>query len=245
MTRESSKSPRLLVVDDEVDTCSNLADIFTDFGYQVDVAYDGPSALALVEQNAYDLALLDLKMPGMSGLELYREIRKKSAGTVAIVVTAYASSDTARSVLEAGAWRIVPKPIDFAGLQRQVEEVLDQPLVMVVDDDHDLCESLWELFRERDYRVCVAHDVAAAQENLRRRDYQVVLIDMKLPGGNGAEVLEMVRRENPTARALLITGFAGEMQAAVQQALENGADAVCYKPFDVDQLLKTVAKLSK
>lgn len=241
----TTKPPRLLVVDDEPDTCANLSDIFTDAGYKVDVAYDGPSALKLVQKNAYDVALLDLKMPGMSGLDVYREIRRLSAGTVAIVVTAYASSDTARSVLEAGAWRIVPKPIDFADLQRQVEQVLDQPLVLVVDDDRDLCGSLWDLFRERDYRVCVAHDAKGAQDRLRQREYQVVLIDMKLPEGDGTQVLRMVQSENPQARTLLITGFGGELKDLVQQALESGADAVCFKPFDVEQLLKTVEQLSK
>jgi DNA-binding response OmpR family regulator len=241
----ASKPPRLLVVDDEPDTCANLSDIFTDAGYQVDVAYDGPSALKLVQQNAYDVALLDLKMPGMSGLEVYREIRRLSAGTVAIVVTAYASSDTARSVLEAGAWRIVPKPIDFAELQRQVDAALNQPLVLVVDDDHELCDSLWDLFREQGYRICLAHDEGTAQARLGQREYQVVLIDMKLPEGDGTKVLQIVKRENPDARTLIITGFAGATKDSVQQALKSGADAVCYKPFDVDQLLKTVESLSK
>ena len=245
MGHETPHVPRLLIVDDEVDTCANLSDIFTDLGYQVDVAYDGPAALKLVQQNAYDVALLDLKMPGMSGLELYREIRRISSGTVAIGVTAYASSDTAQSVLRAGAWQIVPKPIDFADLQRQVEKALSQPLSAVVDDAHDLCDSLWDLFREQDYRVCMAHDVKSAQDRLRQREYQVVLIDMKLPEASGTEVLQAVQGENPDARTLLITGFAGEMRDLVQQALESGADAVCYKPFDVEQLLKTVEQLSR
>jgi CheY-like chemotaxis protein len=52
----SEAKPQLLVVDDERDTCANLADIFTDLGYDVDVAYDGPSALVLVEQKVYDVA---------------------------------------------------------------------------------------------------------------------------------------------------------------------------------------------
>jgi DNA-binding NtrC family response regulator len=245
MAHATPHVPRLLIVDDEVDTCANLSDIFTDLGYQVDVAFNGLTALKLVQQNAYDVALLDLKMPGMSGLELYREIRRISSGTVAIVVTAYASSDTAQSVLQAGAWQIVPKPIDFADLQRQVEKALGQPLVLVVDDDHDLCDSLWDLFREQDYRVCVAHDVKSAQDRLQQREYQVVLIDMKLPEANGTEVLHAVQGENPDARTLLITGFKGEMKDLVQRALESGADAVCYKPFDVDQLLKTVEQLSR
>ena len=75
---------RILIVDDEVDTCANLCDILTDLGYQVDTAYDGFAALELVKKNAYDVALLDLRMPGMDGLELYRKIRQISAETVAI-----------------------------------------------------------------------------------------------------------------------------------------------------------------
>src|SRR5436190_21844803 len=95
------KPPTILVVDDEVDTCHNLSDILTDLGYRVDMAHDGLSALELVRQNHYDLALLDLKMPGMDGLTLYREIKKLRAGTVAIVVTAYATSGTAAESLAA------------------------------------------------------------------------------------------------------------------------------------------------
>src|SRR5688500_11666237 len=92
----SMNAPRILIVDDEPDTCANLSDILTDLGYQVDTAHDGFAALELVERNPYDIALLDLRMPGMDGLELYRRIRLASAETVAIVVTAYASSDTAK-----------------------------------------------------------------------------------------------------------------------------------------------------
>src|SRR6185437_1066779 len=137
----------ILVVDDEDDTCRNLSDILTDLGYQVDTALDGFTALELVRKKPYDVALLDLKMPGMDGLTLYRELKKIRSGTVAIVVTAYASGDTTREALAAGAWQVLPKPVDFPRLLGLVNEALDQPMVMVVDDDHDLCANLWDLLR--------------------------------------------------------------------------------------------------
>src|SRR5262245_58553030 len=161
-----TNGPSVLVVDDDADTCHNLSDILTDLGYHVDAAHDGPSALELVRQNPYDVALLDLKMPGMSGLELYREIKKVRAGTVAMVVTAYATSATAEEALAAGAWHVLPKPVDFPRLLGLVGEAVGQPLVLVVDDDPDLCASLWDLLRERGYRVSVAHDERAAAEQL-------------------------------------------------------------------------------
>ena len=234
---------RLLIVDDEPDTCSNLSDIFTDLGYRIDVAYDGESALELVKKNRYDVALLDLKMPGMDGLELYRRIRRISAETVAIVVTAYASGSTAASVLEAGAWKILPKPIDFPVLMKLVDEAMNQPLVLVVDDDRDLCDSLWDLFRERNYRVCLALDVPDAVQKLQQQNYHVVVVDLKLPSTDGTKVLDCLSETNPQVRSVVITGHRDEMQQLVERALTGGANAVCYKPFDVESLLTTVAKL--
>lgn len=240
----SANAARILIVDDEPDTCANLFDILTDLGYQVDTAQDGFAALELVQQNTYDIALLDLRMPGMDGLELYRRIRQISAGTVAIVVTAYASSDTAKSVLSAGAWKIIPKPANIDNLLKLVSNALDAPLVLVVDDDRDLCDNLWEIFHERGYRVCTAHDLPEAEKKLREHRFHVVLIDMKLPAGDGQQVLHALRQADREARSILITGFPGEMESKVQIALEAGANAVCYKPFDVEKLLSTVHELS-
>ncbi|HEY2147795.1 MAG TPA: response regulator [Pirellulales bacterium] len=232
-------------MDDEPDTCANLADIFGDLGYRVDVAYDGPTAIQLVEKNHYGVALLDLKMPGMSGLELYRHIRRVSAGTVAIIVTAYAGGETAQAVLEAGAWKIVSKPVDFPQLMKLVGDALDRPLVLVVDDDHDLCDALWDLFQEYGYRVCLAHDGSEAAKLIVDQSFDVALIDMVLPAGSGAEVLQRIRQQNPDTRAILITGYRSQMEERIHEALREGADAVCYKPFDLPGLLKTVEELAR
>ncbi|HYV37093.1 MAG TPA: response regulator [Gemmataceae bacterium] len=236
--------PSILVVDDDVDTCRNLSDILTDLGYHVDIAHEGLSALELVRKNTYDVALLDLKMPGMSGLELYRQIKKLQAGTVAMVVTAYASSGTAEDALAAGAWQVLSKPVDLPRLLGLVNTALDQPLVMIVDDDPDLCASLWDLFRDRGYRVCLAHDEQQATDRLKDRHYKVVLIDMRLPQGNGGTVYRLVRENNPLARTIVITGHRSELDQLVQQVVSEGADAVCYKPFDVAGLLSTLQNLT-
>ena len=236
--------PSILVVDDDVDTCRNLSDILTDLGYHVDTAPDGPTALDLVQKCTYDIALLDFKMPGMDGLTLYREIRKHQSATVAIVVTAYASGATADEALAAGAWRVLGKPVDVPHLLGLVGEAVGQPLVLVVDDDPDLCANLWDLLRERGYRVCLAHGESDAGQRLRDRSFSAVLIDLKLPEGNGGRVFRMVRESNPASRTLVITGYRSEMDQLVQEMVPEGADAVCYKPFDVARLLSTLEKLT-
>ena len=233
----------ILVVDDEADTCRNLSDILTDLGYQVDTALDGYAALELANKKCYDIALLDLKMPCMDGLTLYRRLRKLCAQTVAIVVTAYASKATAEEALAAGAWQVVPKPVDFPRLLELVETALGQPLVLIVDDDPDLCSNLWDLLRERAYRVAIAHDEEQAGRLLQDRAFRIVLIDLKLPRGNGRDVFQRVRQTNPEARTVVITGHRVEMDPLVQRVVAEGADAVCYKPFDVPRLLTTLEQL--
>jgi CheY-like chemotaxis protein len=239
----SAPAASILVVDDDVDTCQNLSDILTDMGYHVDTAHDGPTALGLARRRRYDVALLDFKMPGMDGLTLYRELRQVQAETVAIVVTAFAGKTT-EEALAAGAWRVLPKPVDFPRLLALVAQALGQPLVLVVDDDPDLCASLWDLLRERGYRVALAHDDGEAARHLRGRHFKVVLIDMKLPHGDGTTVFRLVRQANPGARTVVITGARSEADQLLRQVLAEGADAVCYKPFDVPELLQTLSRLA-
>jgi two-component system, NtrC family, response regulator HydG len=238
------EKPLILVVDDDADTCRNLSDILTDLGYQVDVAHDGSSALELVRKTPYDVALLDFKMPGMTGLELYRKTRQLRAGTVAIIVSAYTNAATKEEALGAGAWQVLSKPVDFTKLLGLVDEALGQPLVMVVDDDPDLCKNLWDLLRDRGYRVCVAHSVSHAAERASERAYKIVLIDMRLPDGDGSDVFHEVRRVNPDAHTVVITGHPREVGSQVERVLKEGADAVCYKPFDIPALVATLDRLS-
>ncbi len=236
--------PSILVVDDDVDTCRNLSDILTDLGYRVDTAHDGPSALALVRHKPYDVALLDYKMPGMDGLTLYREIRSLRSGTVAIVVTAYAGGATTDEVLAAGAWQVLPKPVDFPRLLAMVGQAVNQPLVLIVDDDPDLCASLGDVLRDRGFRVAVAHDSPTAAAQIRDTRFRAVLIDMKLPIGDGASIFRLVRQASPEARTVVITGHRSELEERVRQMVDEGADAVCYKPFNLPGLLETLQRLT-
>ncbi|HEY1378712.1 MAG TPA: response regulator [Gemmataceae bacterium] len=238
-------SPSVLVVDDEADTCRNLADIFADLGYRVDTAEDGTAALERVRRTRYDVAILDLMMPGMDGLALYQEIRQLRPETVAVLATAYPNHPRAEASLAQGVWRLVPKPVDLPRLIALLGEALAQPLVLIVDDDPDLCASLWDLFRDRGFRVGLAHDARSAADRVREAGFKVVLIDMRLPDGDGGAVLRAVRQAQPDARTVLITAHRAELEPAVQQLAVEGVDAVCYKPFDLDQLLATLGRLSR
>jgi two-component system, NtrC family, response regulator HydG len=240
----NQRSPSLLIVDDEVDTCLNYADILTDLGYAVDTAHAAVPALQSVRKRAYDVALLDLKMPDMDGLTLYREIKKLRAATAAIIITGFATNDVVKEALAAGVMHVISKPAAVPKLMELIERALSRPLILLVEDDEDLCDSLWDLMHERGYRVCIAHDETAAAERLNSSNYNVVLIDMKLPVGDGRGVFRVVKQTNPTARVIVVTGFRTERDDDVRQLAAEGAEAIHYKPFDIPELLGTVERLA-
>jgi CheY-like chemotaxis protein len=117
----------ILLVDDDEDSCASLSDIISDLGYRVDVAFDGPAALELSRRQPYGLALLDYKMPGMTGVELYGHLKEVQADTVGVLVTAFAAEDTIRAAARAGIRQVVPKPVDFGRLIPLIEEVAGRP----------------------------------------------------------------------------------------------------------------------
>lgn len=113
---------RLLVVDDEDLLRSSLVKLLTMEGYSVLSAPDGNEALMLIKDNKFQLIITDLKMPGMSGMELIEEIRKLSPDTKVIILTAHGEWNTYLDALEKGACEYLNKPINkddlFAAVKR-------------------------------------------------------------------------------------------------------------------------------
>jgi DNA-binding NtrC family response regulator len=102
----------ILVVDDEPIVVQSLGDWFRQDGHRVDTAQNGKEALRLIAEHSYDIALIDLKMPGMDGIELQERLARERPELTIIVMTAYASVDTAVRALKAGAYDYITKPFD-------------------------------------------------------------------------------------------------------------------------------------
>lgn len=113
---------RLLLVDDDKDTCSNLSDILTEFGYGVDVAYRARDALELLNQHEYRLVVLDYKLPCMTGVELFERMREIRGNLEGMLVTGYATHETAERAISAGFRHVVHKPVDVPNFVPLVEE---------------------------------------------------------------------------------------------------------------------------
>ena len=118
--------PTILVVDDDPDTCRNMADLLGDLGYAIDAAEGGDIALEKAQQQPYDLGLLDLRMPGMEGLTLCRHLRHLRPGMVNLIVTGFPGDGLNEEARAAGVSKVLHKPIEFPRLLALVAETLAQ-----------------------------------------------------------------------------------------------------------------------
>jgi len=115
---------RLLIVEDEETLCESLKRVLQRDGYEVDAVSSAEAALRNTEEVAYDLIISDILLPGIDGIELLRRMREKSPDQIVIIITAYASIETAVGALRAGAYDYVIKPIIHEEIRRIVKNAL-------------------------------------------------------------------------------------------------------------------------
>lgn len=115
---------RVLVVDDEPSVCRSLSMVLERFGFEVTTAQDGHEALRRFRRELQDLVIADLKMPGMTGLDLLREIKRTSPGTPVVLLTAFGTVETAVQAMKEGAFDFLQKPFDVEQLKDVVSRAL-------------------------------------------------------------------------------------------------------------------------
>ena len=117
---------KIMIVDDELSVRKSLEEWFREDGFRVETAEDGETALRKMPSGPYDIIVVDLKMPGMDGMTLQKRIREIDREAAIIILTAYASVETAVEALKAGAFDYITKPVDPDDLSHVVQNALRQ-----------------------------------------------------------------------------------------------------------------------
>lgn len=116
----------ILVVDDELIVRESLGKWFREDGFRVDTAENAAVALKKLQAASWNLMLVDIKMPGMDGIELLQRVHETNKSVVVIIITAFATVDTAVKALKEGAYDYITKPIDPDYLDHMVDKALTQ-----------------------------------------------------------------------------------------------------------------------
>ena len=158
----------ILIVDDEESVRDSLCNWFTEDGYAVSCAGNAKTALQILESEQYDIVLADIKMPGMDGLEMLRRIKAHKHDTIVIVMTAFATVDTAVKALKDGAYDYVTKPFDPDDLSHLVRNASKQ--ITLADENEvlrsriDSLESVEDLIGTSDAMRAVLKEIDSVSQ---------------------------------------------------------------------------------
>jgi len=117
---------RLLVVDDNASICEILSEAFNEKGYKTDICESGDKAVELLRKNAYDILITDLKMSGISGIDLLKYVKLNYPFTEVIIITAYGTIDAAVEAMRAGAFDFIVKPFQINEIEKKIENIARQ-----------------------------------------------------------------------------------------------------------------------
>ena len=196
-----SKKPRILVVDDEKPMRESLKDWLREDGYEVGLAAGGMDAIDMAMKNGWEVILLDLKMPGMDGLETLRKLKEVRPDAEILMMTAYATVDTAVQAMKEGAFDYLVKPFDPEEVQIQIQKIVSHKELLL--ENILLRKKLEEKYQY--------------DEIIGKSDAMQALF-------------ELIARVAPTDSTVLITGESGTGKELIARAIHANSQR-CYMPF--------------
>ena len=144
----STEHTKILIVDDEEIVRESLGGWLEKDGYTVSAAPDGPTAIERLQHEPWSILLVDMKMPGMDGLQVLDEALKRQPSTVVVIMTAYATVETAVSAIKRGAYDYLVKPFDPEELSLMIQKIVRQQ--ELVRENETLRKALRRDYRFRD-----------------------------------------------------------------------------------------------
>jgi CheY-like chemotaxis protein len=234
---------RILLVDDNEEFLDSTKDVLNDVGYDIVTATSGEEGIELAGTQTFDVILMDIKMPGMKGVESFIEMKRRNPKVRVIIVTAYSVEDLMRQAVDEGVLAVLSKPLDMDRLFRTIEDAKSDGnggLVLAVDDDKEICNNFVDILGERGYEVTAAYDGEEAVTKAKTNSFDILLLDMNLPLLNGLEVYRRIKTIQPNIVAIVVSGYAQEMDSLIMQALKENAHTFLRKPVSMGQLLGLV-----
>lgn len=282
---------RVLLVDDEEDYVRAMAERMDMRDLQSQIALNGEEALKVLEEDPPDVIVLDLRMPGIQGMEVLEKVRRDHPHIQVIILTGHGGEKEEREARRLGAFDYFQKPADMGDLVRTIQgawrksiqlakeflreskEDFDRTMtaaalaeggltdeargmmlagrptdpapvaalrVLLVDDEEDYVRTMAERMEMREVGSDVALTGEEALARLEEDLPDVIVLDLKMPGMGGMEVLERVKRAFPQVQVIILTGHGSDREEV--EARRLGAFDYLQKPVDINELMETVRK---
>ncbi|MBV9860097.1 MAG: response regulator [Alphaproteobacteria bacterium] len=231
---------RVFIVDDDNDHAESIADVLEQRGYDVEIAYSGEEAVERFRDADFDIVLMDMKLPGMNGVETFFEFRKIRPEAHVFMMTGYSVEQLVAQAVENGALGVLRKPFGMADLLAAVRDVKPRGMVLVADDDPLFGSSIVNLLGPLGYRVEIAATGQEAVDKLSQGGVDCLLLDVRMPILSGLEVYLRMKEAGRQVPTILITGHAGDDEAGRLGEMTQG---LLVKPFDPSVLVRAMSEL--
>ncbi len=244
----ASREPRVLLVDDEPAFLVATAKVLERRGMHVTTAESGEEARSAFGSSAFDVVVLDVAMPDADGHQLFYEFRQRHTGAQFIILTGHGDAQRAFEMSLDGLFAYLTKPCELEALADLIfrAAAVEQPSaggkrnraanyrVLLIDDEEAFLSSMRKVLARRGFDVLTAGNGEAGLALLEAHDVDVAIVDLKMPGLNGLEVLKRIKAIKPSVEVILLTGH-GDVASAIQ-GMPHGAFDYLLKPYDPDEL---------
>ena len=234
---------RILVVDDDLDHAESLAVILEMAGHEVTIAGSGEEALEKFQAVHFDLSFLDLKLPGIDGLEVLAEMRRRRPDARAVLMTGYRVEQLIGQVIDNGVLRVLHQPFEIEEILSEVREIDPRGIVLVATDDPDFAARAARLLSAAGYRVLVANTASEAIERATREPIDVLVMDLGLPVLRGLDVYLELKRRGRELPTVLVAAYRTDEAGSIDVFRSMSVTGCLFKPFEPTELLKAVDEI--
>ncbi len=234
----------ILIVDDHPAMCKTLKDILEDEGYTVTTASSGEAALQVCEQQTFDVILMDVRMPDLNGVEVYRRLKNCAVGSRVIMMSAYSVEDLKKEALKEGAIAFLQKPVDVEFVLKLIQGTEHPPVLLVMDDQHDR-EHLAAQLIEHQYRTYTVGTSEEALELAQQIRFHTIMIDTKLYTMSALELHLALKKITPTSVTILFAETDETFVKQAEEAVKRCAYTFLTKPLDLDKLFSILETIKQ
>lgn len=235
------KTLKILIVDDDANMVGTLSDILKLNGYASTGATSAEMALTLLGNQDFDCMITDVRMPGINGVDLFREVKKINPDMPVLLMTAYAQTRLLSEALSEGILAILDKPLNLKKLIDSLK-VLSMKNVVLIDDNESFCKVTSDILKQKGFNVtCISdpHNVNIAGDLSK----YLVIIDLQLNSITGLDIFDQLKSTCEDLSAVLITGHRQKYVKALSASKTASVLAVLNKPFTPEDLLQEFDRL--
>lgn len=241
---QTGRKLRTFIVDDHHDIADGLAEVLRIHGHEAEVAYTGEQAVRVFREKDFDIAFMDVMMPGMNGVESFLAIRRMKPNARVVMMTGYSVEQLLDQVVEKGAYGVLHKPVAMDDVLATLERVSSQGLVLIADSNPEFGSQIQGALEKNGYRTSNARTGKEALAKVLDGGVDILVLGQSLPVLSGLEVYMELRKRGRGVPTIIVTDQENGFEPELEDVYKFTTTGILTKPFNTEQLLEALGRLA-